>query len=165
MPGRPRKKRFRASHETKSNTRISRAGIIIKCHNCLEFRYNKKGCKKEPIVPKEKKKGGRPKKIPTTEPIDSDNDIPPFMNNDINEFEIGASVYNVGRFSFKKKKKFGSSNTGHVKMRGGKTKGGRLFPAQRLGRMGCWLGMNGATSDTIEETEPYQPSLPVKKIL
>ncbi|GKF52750.1 hypothetical protein Tco_0159660, partial [Tanacetum coccineum] len=103
----------------------------------------------------------------------SDNDIPPFVNNDINEFEMGASnsrvvfndgrVFNVGRFGFNKKKKFGSSSTGHVKMRGGKTKGGRLFPAQRLGRMGSWLGMDGATSDTIEETEPYQPSLPVIK--
>ncbi|GJR70447.1 hypothetical protein Tco_0016512 [Tanacetum coccineum] len=47
---------------------------------------------------------------------------------------------------------FGSSTTGHVKIRGGKTKGGRLIPAQRLGRMGSWLGMDGATSDTIEET-------------
>ncbi|GKA54903.1 pentatricopeptide repeat-containing protein [Tanacetum coccineum] len=124
-------------------------------------------------VPKEKKKGDRPKKIQTTEPVDSDNDIPPFVNNDINEFEMNASnsrvvfndgrVYNVGRFGFNKKKKFRSSSTGHVKMRGGKTKGGRLFPAQRLGRMGSWLGINGAASDTIEETEPYQPSMAVIK--
>ncbi|GJZ68941.1 reverse transcriptase domain-containing protein [Tanacetum coccineum] len=152
MPRRPRKKMFRASHETKSNTRISRADIIIRCHNCWEIRHNKKGCKKEPIpvVPKEKKKGDRPKKIQTTEPVDSDNDIPPFVNNDINEFEMGASnsrvvfndgmVYNVGRFSFNKKKKFGSSS-----------------------RMGSWLGIDGAASDTIEETEPYQPSMPVIK--
>nr|GEX59551.1 pentatricopeptide repeat-containing protein [Tanacetum cinerariifolium] len=42
-------------------------------------------------------------------------------------------VFNVGRYWFNKKKKFGSSSTGHVKMRGKKTKGGRLFPAQRLG--------------------------------
>ncbi|GKC06722.1 hypothetical protein Tco_0998332 [Tanacetum coccineum] len=73
------------------------------------------------------------------------------------------SVFNVGRFGFNKKKKVGSSSIGHVKMRGGKTKGGRLFPAQRLGRMGMWLGMDGATSDTIEETEPSQPSFPVLK--
>ncbi|GKB16009.1 hypothetical protein Tco_0849932 [Tanacetum coccineum] len=55
---------------------------------------------------------------------------------------------------------FGSSSTGHVKMRGGKTKGGRLIPAQRLGRMGTWLGMDGATSDTIEETKPFHASMP-----
>ncbi|GKB98334.1 hypothetical protein Tco_0984471 [Tanacetum coccineum] len=72
-------------------------------------------------------------------------------------------VYNVGRFGFNKKKKFGSSSTCHVKMRGGKIKGGRLFPAQRLGRMGSWLGIDGATSDTIKETKPYQPSKPVIK--
>ncbi|GJX20481.1 hypothetical protein Tco_0223158 [Tanacetum coccineum] len=147
MPGRPTKKRFKASHETKSNTRTSRAGIIIRCHNCWEIGHNKKGY--------------------------SDNDIPPFVNNDINEFEMGASnsrvvfndgrVFNVGRFGFNKKKKFGSSSTSHVKMRDGKTKGGRLFPAQRLGRMGMWLGMDGATSVTIEKTEPYQPSFPVNK--
>ncbi|GKB08348.1 hypothetical protein Tco_0836632, partial [Tanacetum coccineum] len=128
IPRRPRKKRFRASHETKSNTRISRAGIIIRCHNCWEIRHNKKGCKKEPIpaVLKEKKKAGRPKKIPNIKSVDDDNDVPPFVNNDINEFEM---VFNVGRFGFNKKKKFGSSSIGHVKMRDGKTKGGRLFLA------------------------------------
>nr|GEW64349.1 hypothetical protein [Tanacetum cinerariifolium] len=36
MPSRPRKKRFKASHETKSNTKISRAGTIIKLAlNCV----------------------------------------------------------------------------------------------------------------------------------
>nr|GEY21087.1 hypothetical protein [Tanacetum cinerariifolium] len=99
--------------------------------------------------------------------------IPPFVNNDINEFETDASnrrvvfndgrVYNVRRFGLNKKKKFGSSSTGHVKMRGKKTKGGRLFPAQRLGRMGSWLGIDGAISDTIKETEPYQSFMPVIK--
>nr|GEV58616.1 hypothetical protein [Tanacetum cinerariifolium] len=139
-------------------------------------RHNKKGCKKEPIpaVPKEKKKGDGPKKILTTEPADSDNDIPLFVNNDINEFKMGGlnsrvvfndgGVYNVGRFGFNKKKKFGSSTTCHVKIRCGKTKGGRLFPVQRLGRMGSWLGINGATSDTIEETKPYQASMPVFRV-
>nr|GEW65080.1 hypothetical protein [Tanacetum cinerariifolium] len=119
MPRRPGKKRFRASHVTKSNTRISRVGVIIRCHNYWEIRHNKKGCKKEPIpsVPKEKRK----------------------------------------------KKKFGSSSTCLVKIRGGKTKGGRLFPVQRLGRMGSLLGINGATSDTIKETKPYQASMPVIK--
>ncbi|GJV49716.1 pentatricopeptide repeat-containing protein [Tanacetum coccineum] len=101
------------------------------------------------------------------------NDIPHFVNNDINEFEMGVSnsrvvfndgmVFNVRRFGFNKKKKFGSLSTSHVKMRDGKTKDCRLFPAQRLGRIGMWLGMDGATSDTIEETEPSQPSFPVLK--
>ncbi|GJY54221.1 retrotransposon ORF1, partial [Tanacetum coccineum] len=104
---------------------------------------------------------------------DDDNDVPPFVNDDINKFEMGASysrvvfndgrVFNVGRFGFNKKKKFGSSSTSHVKLRGGKTKGGRLFLAQRLDRMGMWLGMDGGTSDTIEEAEPFQASMSLLK--
>nr|GEY46389.1 hypothetical protein [Tanacetum cinerariifolium] len=58
----------------------------------------------------------------------------------LDEFEMGASNsrvifndgFNVGRFNFNKKNKFGSSSTGHVKMRGRKTKGDRLMPAQSL---------------------------------
>ncbi|GKC14375.1 hypothetical protein Tco_1011157 [Tanacetum coccineum] len=61
-------------------------------------------------------------------------------------------VINVGKLNFNKKRMFGSFSTSHVKMSGGKTKGGRLVPAQRLGRTGTWLGMDGATSDTTKET-------------
>ncbi|GKA69737.1 hypothetical protein Tco_0775801 [Tanacetum coccineum] len=103
MPGRPRKKK--------------------------ETRHNKKGCKKDPIadVPKEKKKAGRQKKIPNTENLEKDNDVLAFVKTDINKFEMGnsnsrvvfndGSVINVGKFNSNKKRMFGSSNTGHVKMR------------------------------------------------
>nr|GEZ73107.1 Gag-Pol polyprotein [Tanacetum cinerariifolium] len=100
MPSRPRKKRVRASHEGKSNTRISR--VVL---------------------------------------------------ND-------GKMINVGRFNFNKKRMFGSSSTDHIKMRGGKTKGGRLIPTQRLERMWTWLGMNGATTDITEELEPFYFSFP-----
>ncbi|GJZ48197.1 pentatricopeptide repeat-containing protein [Tanacetum coccineum] len=138
MPSRPRKKRVRASYE-----------------------------------PKKKKKDDRPKKIPNTKILEKNNVVPAFVNNDINEFEMGSSnsrvvfndgrVINVGKFNFNKKKMSSSSSIGHVKMRGGKTKGGRLIPAQRLGRLGTWLGMNSATSDTIEDAEPFHASLPALK--
>lgn len=56
MPERPRKKRVRVAHETKSSTRIPRTGVVITCHNCGESGHNKKGCKKDPIpsVPKKR---------------------------------------------------------------------------------------------------------------
>ncbi|GJX88673.1 hypothetical protein Tco_0340687 [Tanacetum coccineum] len=146
MPGRPRKKKVKASHEPKSNTRILRSGTVITCQNYWETRHNKKGCKKDPIaaVPKEKKKVGRQKKIPNTENLEKDNDVLAFVNTDINKFEMGYSnssvvfndgrVINVGKFNFNKKRMFGSFSTSHVKMSGGKTKGGRLVPAQRRSR-------------------------------
>nr|GEY53049.1 hypothetical protein CTI12_AA269990 [Tanacetum cinerariifolium] len=91
--------------------------------------------------------------VDTCDGIDFDNDIPPFVKNDINEFEMGASnsrvvyndgrVYNVGRFGFNKKKKFGSSSTGHVKMRGGKTKDGRLFPQYKGTQQSQVSGVGG----------------------
>ena len=69
MPGRPRKKRIRASHESKFPTKISRFGIPMTCHNCGEVGHNKKGCKNDPIPkpPKVKGKSGRPKKTVPTE--------------------------------------------------------------------------------------------------
>nr|GFB00087.1 hypothetical protein CTI12_AA269990 [Tanacetum cinerariifolium] len=54
---------------------------------------------------------------------------------------------------------FGSSSTGHIKMREGNTKAGRLIPAQRLRRMRAWLGMDAVRSDIIEEIEPLHASL------
>ena len=69
MPGRPRKKRIRAPHESKSTTRISKAGVTMTCQNCGETGHNKASCKKDPISkpPKVQCKGGRPKKnIPGT---------------------------------------------------------------------------------------------------
>ena len=171
MPGRPKKKRVRASHEPKSRNKVSRAGIPMTCHNCGESGHNKKGCCNQPVPkpPKAKRKVGRPRKvIPTEEPLVDASDIPPFVNTSIDEFEMGETnrntvfrfsdgrVQHMGRnFETRKKGKFG-----YVKMRGGKSKCGGLIPTQRLGRMGAWLGMDrdgsdrDGTSDTIEHTEP-----------
>ncbi|GKB71862.1 pentatricopeptide repeat-containing protein [Tanacetum coccineum] len=64
MPGRPRKKRIRASHEGGSRTRVSKVGGQVTCQNCFQVGHNKKGCKassvQKPVM--EKKKAGRPRK-------------------------------------------------------------------------------------------------------
>ncbi|GJR59444.1 hypothetical protein Tco_1501606 [Tanacetum coccineum] len=122
------------------------------------------------LVLKEKKKAGRPKKVPNIDNLTKENPVPSFLNNAINEFEMGTSnsrvvfndgkVFNIGKFNLNNKKRGGSSSTGHLKMRGGKTKGGRQIPAQRLGRMGAWLGINAARSDTIENSEPLNAPFP-----
>ncbi|GJU24137.1 hypothetical protein Tco_1162758 [Tanacetum coccineum] len=99
MPGRPRKKRIRAPNENKSTYKISRAGVEMTFHNCVEKGHNKKGCKNEPIpqTPKVPSKAGRPKKkvpIDTTNLVDED-DIPRFMNTKIDEYDRAASSNNV----------------------------------------------------------------------
>ena len=48
---------------------------------------------------------------------------------------------------------------GHLKMRGGKTKKGRLIPAERLGRMGTWLAMDSGCSDSIEDQQNLNSSM------
>ena len=48
---------------------------------------------------------------------------------------------------------------GHLKMRGGMTKRGRLIPAERIGRMGTWLAMDDASSDTIEDQDNFNSSM------
>lgn len=167
MPGRPRKKRVRASHEPRSTTKISRAGVAMTCHNCGQTGHNKKGCTNQaiPVVAKEKSKGGRPRKKQSTQnDVVGVDDVPVFVNNAINEFEMGASNmrgrFNDGRVFFMgtRNKRGGSSNRGHLKMRGGKTTSGRLIPAERLGRMGTWLAMDGGSSDTIEEEQQFNDS-------
>ncbi|GJZ80798.1 pentatricopeptide repeat-containing protein [Tanacetum coccineum] len=94
MPGRPKKKRIRASHENKSSTKISRVGIPMTCQNCGEPGHNKKGCKNPtiPKPPKEKGKAGRPKKIVPTENENEvhDDDTPKFVNTSISEFDKAA---------------------------------------------------------------------------
>ena len=165
MPGRPQKKRIRASHEHNSGTKISRAGAVMTCHNCWERGHNKKGCKKDPVVkpPKEKAKIGRPKKVrPTEEPLVDEGDIPEFVNNQVDEFEMSESNRNsVFKFSDGRVCHLGKNmetrkkgKVGFVKMRGGMRKSGRLIPTQRIGRMGAWLGVNADTEDTIDDLEP-----------
>ncbi|GJX29343.1 reverse transcriptase domain-containing protein [Tanacetum coccineum] len=83
MPGRPRKKRIRARHETNSSYRVSRTGTEMTCQNCGEKGHNKAGCKKEKVVkpPKPPTKKCRPKKTSVEEPHIVDvSDIPAFVN-------------------------------------------------------------------------------------
>nr|GEW15967.1 pentatricopeptide repeat-containing protein [Tanacetum cinerariifolium]GEX21071.1 pentatricopeptide repeat-containing protein [Tanacetum cinerariifolium] len=47
-----------------------------------------------------------------------------------------------------------------MKDRGGKTKGCRVFPTQRLGRMAAWFGIDPANFDTIENTQAANAHLP-----
>lgn len=84
-----------------------------------------------------------------------DHDIPRFVNNtDINEFEMGATnmrgMLGDGRLFYlgKQKNKRGGSSVdrGHLKMRGGRTKSGRL--------------MDGASSDTIEDEQRMNSGMP-----
>ena len=125
----------------------------------------KKGCKNEPLVkpPKEKAKRGRPKKVrPTEEPLVDEGDIPEFVNNQVDEFEMGESnrnsvftflagrVCHLGKNMETRKK----GKVGFVKMRGGMRKSDRLIPTQRIGRMGAWLGIDADTHDTIGDLEP-----------
>ncbi|GJR10178.1 hypothetical protein Tco_0792830 [Tanacetum coccineum] len=100
--------------------------------------HNKSTCKKDLIliVPKEKGEPGRPKKQQNMEIMPEDNEIPTFMHN--SRDEMGASNSN----------------------RCGKTKGGRVFPTQRLGRMAAWFGIDPANSDTIENTQAANAPLP-----
>ncbi|GKC18498.1 pentatricopeptide repeat-containing protein, partial [Tanacetum coccineum] len=148
MPGRPRKKRIRAPHENKSTYKISRAGVEMTCLNCGEKGHNKKGCKNEPIpqTPKVPCKTGRPKKkvpIDTTSLVNED-DIPRFVNTEIDEYDRAASsnnvVFNNGRrielgMNWNKNKCGKYVGNSYVKVRGGKTKKGGLIPAVRFGRI------------------------------
>ncbi|GJV68193.1 pentatricopeptide repeat-containing protein [Tanacetum coccineum] len=172
MPGRPKKKRIRASHENKSSTKISRAGIPMTCQNCGEPGHNKKGCKNPtiPKPPKEKGKAGRPKKIVPTENENEvhDDDTPKFVNTSISEFDKAPSknfvVFNDGKrvnlgTNWNKNKRGGKSASSYfVKMRGGKSSRGGLLPAERLGKIDKWLVVDGASSDTIDDTRALQSS-------
>ncbi|GJU99751.1 pentatricopeptide repeat-containing protein [Tanacetum coccineum] len=163
MPGRPKKKRIRASHEPKfSTTKISRARAIMTCHNCWEKGNNKSTCKKDPIpvVPKEKGKPGRPKNQQNMETMLEDNEIPTFMHNPIDEMRASNSrgVFDDKRVN--NKKRGASCSNANQNRRGGKTKGGKVFPTQRLGRMATWFGIDPANSDTIKNTQDANDPLP-----
>ncbi|GJY17765.1 pentatricopeptide repeat-containing protein [Tanacetum coccineum] len=163
MPGKPKKKRIKASHEPKfSTTKISRAGAIMTCYNCWEKGHNKSTYKKDPIpvVPKEKGNPGRPKKQQNMETVPEDNEIPTFVHNP--KDEIGSSN-SIGVFYDRRvinKKRGASCSNANQNRRGGKTKGGRVFPTQRLGRMAAWFGIDPANSDTIENTQAANAPLP-----
>ncbi|GJZ60908.1 multidrug resistance-associated protein 5 [Tanacetum coccineum] len=49
MPGRPKKKRIRATDECCSSTRVSKVGSQGSCSNCKQHGHNKSSCK-EPVV-------------------------------------------------------------------------------------------------------------------
>ncbi|GJY52967.1 pentatricopeptide repeat-containing protein [Tanacetum coccineum] len=171
MPGRPKKKRIRAGHENKSSTKIFRAEIPMTCQNCGEPGHNKKGCKNPtiPKPPKEKGKAGRPKKIVPTEKNEvHDDDTPKFVNTSISEFDKAPSknfvVFNDGKrvnlgTNWNKNKRGGKSASSYfVKMRGGKSSRGGLLLAERLGKIDKWLVVDGASSDTIDDTRALQSS-------
>ncbi|GKD32550.1 pentatricopeptide repeat-containing protein [Tanacetum coccineum] len=127
MPGKPKKKRIKASHEPKfSTTKISRAGAIMTCYNCWEKGHNKSTYKKDPIpvVPKEKGNPGRPKKQQNMETVPEDNEIPTFVHNPRDN--MGASnsrgVFYDRRVN--NKKRGASCSNANQNRRGGKTKGG-----------------------------------------
>nr|GEW16300.1 pentatricopeptide repeat-containing protein [Tanacetum cinerariifolium] len=145
MPRRPRKKRIRAPHENKSTYKISRAGVEMTCHNCVEKGHSKKGCKKEPIpqTPKVPCKTGRPKKkvpIDTTSLVNED---------DIPRIELGMN--------WNKNKCGKSVGNSYVKARGGKTKKGGLIPAVRFGRFERCLD--------VGESEPLHASFSIGNVL
>lgn len=182
MPGRTRKKRVRASHEKKSYSKVSksgihennslskvyRSGIKMTCHNCGEIGHNKKGCTKDPIPkpPKVKGKAGRPKKSVPNENtnVDDDADLPMFVNNSIDEFSRSPSknlvFFKDGKvFNLPKVNRGGkTTRTSFVKMRGGKTSMGKFVPAERLGRIERWLGVDATSSDPIENRQPIERS-------
>ncbi|GJW98956.1 pentatricopeptide repeat-containing protein [Tanacetum coccineum] len=152
-----------ASHEPKfSTTKISRAGAIMTCHNCWEKGHNKSTCKKDliPVVSKEKGNPGRPKKQQNMETVPEDNEIPTFVHNPRDE--IGASN-SIGVFYYRRvnnKKRGTSCSNANQNIRGGKTKGGRVFPTQRLRRMAAWFGIDPANSDTIKNTQAANAPFP-----
>ncbi|GKA86396.1 hypothetical protein Tco_0808107, partial [Tanacetum coccineum] len=74
MPGRPKKKRIRATDECCSSTRVSKVGSQGSCSNCKQHGHNKSSCK-EPVVeqtPKPKGVVGRPRK---KQPVDNFKDV------------------------------------------------------------------------------------------
>lgn len=70
MPGRPRKKRVRASHERGSSSKVSKVGIDMTFQNCYKIGHNKTSCKDAKVVKLKKQplKKERPKK--THNPFD-----------------------------------------------------------------------------------------------
>ncbi|GKA44238.1 hypothetical protein Tco_0736962 [Tanacetum coccineum] len=124
--------------------------------------HNKSTCKKDPIpvVPKEKGNPGRPKKQQNMETVPEDNEIPTFVHNPRDE--MGASnsrgVFYDRRVN--NKKRGASCSNANQNRRGGKTKGGRVFPTQRLGRMAAWFGIDPANSNKIENTQAANAPLP-----
>ncbi|GJR22268.1 hypothetical protein Tco_0970795 [Tanacetum coccineum] len=75
MPGRPRKKRIKASHERGSSSRVSKIGLGMTCQNCYKIGLNKTSCKDAKVVKLKKQplKKGRPKK--THNPCDGEPNV------------------------------------------------------------------------------------------
>ena len=98
MPGRPRKKRIRATHENKTTNRVSRVGVTMPCSNCQQKGHNKKACKNPTVLapPKPLAKKGRPRKTPIVGPslLDEDDlvNTEPFVAPQDREFEEPLGV-------------------------------------------------------------------------
>nr|GEU66385.1 pentatricopeptide repeat-containing protein [Tanacetum cinerariifolium] len=84
------------------------------------------------------------------------------VENKHNWNEMGASN-SKGEFYDRRvnnKKRGASCSNANQNRRVGKTKGGRVFPTQGLGRMAAWFGIDLVNSDIIENTQAANALLP-----
>ncbi|GJZ28892.1 hypothetical protein Tco_0573539 [Tanacetum coccineum] len=125
MPGRPRKKRIRVSHEGGSGTRVSKVGSQVTCQNCFQVGHNKKGCKAPPVQKPviEKKKARRPRKADAADVGGSANPLGGSAN------PLGGSANPLGR-----------SATGVGRSGVGRSATGVGTNATGLGRSGSGVG-------------------------
>ncbi|GKE00246.1 hypothetical protein Tco_1388229 [Tanacetum coccineum] len=129
MPGWPRKKRIRVTHENKNPNKVSKAGVTMTCINCHQKGHNEKGCKNATIVlpPKPPVKKGRPRKTPL----------------------VGGST----QFGVQRGRRVKTT----VKRGGASYKRG-FVPSRRFSNLGRWFGLgeNHYESDPIENSEIAQ---------
>ncbi|GJZ80451.1 hypothetical protein Tco_0645445 [Tanacetum coccineum] len=161
MPGRPRKKIIRASHETKYPNKISRSGVQMTCSNCFQKGHNKSGCKNQTVLlpPKPLAKKGRPRKNPIPSEFINDQTkplvppcvpIPPVKEHlDSSQYEVCGSTSTVNASKTKKRVTFREN----VANRGLSISGRGRGRGPRLGKLGAWFGINGNESDSIENTQ------------
>ncbi|GJZ12526.1 pentatricopeptide repeat-containing protein [Tanacetum coccineum] len=168
MPGRPRKKRIRAAHESKNTNRLSRAGVEMTCQNCGKKGHNKAGCTNAKVDKPPKPPGtkGRPKKykdVESTSLVDEP-DVAMDVIGGSATFEVrGSSAATSRTKRGGKRVKFNTNarpdkvgKSMFVTMREGIGKRGRLAPSTRLGRFG--LNERQFTLDTIENSDIEVPT-------
>nr|GEZ50070.1 pentatricopeptide repeat-containing protein [Tanacetum cinerariifolium] len=147
MHGRPRKKRIRASHETKYPNKISRSEVQMTCSNCFQKGHNKSGYKNQTVLlpPEPPTKKGRPRKnlIPS-ESIDDQTDplVPQSVLIHLVKEHLGSSQYELGGYSStvnasKTKKRVTFKE--NVANRGLSISGRGRGRGPRLGRLGAWF--------------------------
>ncbi|GJY37347.1 pentatricopeptide repeat-containing protein [Tanacetum coccineum] len=161
MPGRPRKKRIRASHETKYPNKISRSGVQMTCSNCFQRGHNNSSCKNQTVLlsPKPPAKKGIPRKNPIpSESVDDQTEplvppsvpIPPVEEHlGSSQYELGGSSSTVNASKTKKRVTFKEN----VANRGLSISGRGRGRGHRLGRLGAWFGIHRNEFDSIENTQ------------